>query len=170
MKQERRNSTCILKLDKKTNNIFQNKNKREKAAALLGYGQGGTVSNQIIKPIISEKPKVLVGPIQDDLKSVDSPGVGKLLVGPNGPVDATAAAKVAAAGTMPNITVTTHSVTDMTTPVNTPTTTKNQQPANTSQLQQQATKQCVLRCDCCSVTVNSQHQLDLHLNGNIIKV
>jgi hypothetical protein len=146
--------------------ILQNKNKREKAAALLGYGQGGSVSNQIIKPIISEKPKVLVGPIPDDLKSEDGPGVGKLLVGPNGPVDATAAAKVAAAGTMPNITVTTHSVTDVTTPVNTLTENKNQEQASSSQ-QQQATKQCVLRCDCCSVTVNSQHQLDLHLNGNI---
>lgn len=67
---------------------------------------------------------------------------------------------------MPNITVSTHSVPAVTTPVNTLTATKNLQQASTSQQQQQhATKQCVLRCDCCSVTVNSQHQLDLHLNG-----
>lgn len=117
-------------------------------------------------PVISEKPKVLVGAIPDDLKPEDGPGVGKLLVGPNGPVDATAAAKVAAAGTMPNITVSTPSLIDVATPVNTRLITKNHQQASTSQ-QQQATKQCVLRCDCCSVTVNSQHQLDLHLNGNI---
>jgi len=61
---------------------------------LLGYGQGGSVSNQNNKPTISEKPKVLLGAIEDDIKAEDGPGVGKLLVGPNGPVDATAAAKV----------------------------------------------------------------------------
>ena len=135
---------------------------------MLGYGQGGNVLNQNIKPTISEKPKVLLGVIEDDIKAEDGPGVGKLLVGPNGPVDATAAAKVAAAGTMPNITVSTHSVPAVTTPVNTLTATKKLQQASTSQQQpQHAPKQCVLRCDCCSVTVNSQHQLDLHLNGKI---
>ena len=92
----------------------------------------------------------------DIAKAEDSPGVGKLLVGPNGPVDEVAAAKVAAAGTMPL-----HAV-KVEPPVHTQKTEKS------SVIQQHATpKQIVLRCECCSVTVNSQHQLDLHLNGSL---
>ena len=127
---------------------------------MLGYGQPGIISNTNIKPVISEKQKVVSDATTGDLTSEDFPGVGKLLVGPNGPVDATAAAKVAAAGTMPSITIS-HSPS----PVST-----TEQPQQLSSitpqaLQQNTPKQCVLRCDCCSVTVNSNHQLDLHLNG-----
>ena len=117
---------------------------------MLGYSTSEILSTQHTKPAILEKSKVILG-IQSDAE--DSPGVGKLLVGPNGPVDATAAAKVAAAGTMPNISTQSTSVNAS----------KNQ-----STTLHHVTKQCILRCDCCSVTVNSQHQLDLHLNGNII--
>ena len=85
-------------------------------------------------------------------------GVGKLLVGPNGPVDANAAAKVAAAGTMPINAAKLEALTPVDV-IKTPSTSTLHPP-----------RQCVLRCDCCSVTVNSQHQLDLHLNGNDLKI
>ena len=120
---------------------------------MLGYSTSEILSTQNTKPATLEKSKVILGIQSDELKAEDSPGVGKLLVGPNGPVDATAAAKVAAAGTMPNISTQSTSVNA----------TKTQ-----STTLHHVTKQCILRCDCCSVTVNSQHQLDLHLNGNII--
>ena len=123
---------------------------------MLGFNQGGSMISQVTKPTISDR-SLSVGAAVDIAKAEDSPGVGKLLVGPNGPVDEVAAAKVAAAGTMPLHAV---KVQPNVTPVHTQKTEKS------SVIQQHATpKQIVLRCDCCSVTVNSQHQLDLHLNG-----
>ena len=129
---------------------------------MLGYnhGEGKIISN--ITPIISEKSKFEL-PKPESLKAEDSPGVGKILVGPNGPVDASAAAKVAAAGTMPNIPVLSSAAPPV--PV---TSSEKAKPTTTPILVEKlkkSPKQCVLRCDCCFVTVNSQHQLDLHLNG-----
>ena len=121
---------------------------------MLGFDQVTIL--QVTKPTISNKSLSLGVPV-DIAKAEDSPGVGKLLVGPNGPVDEVAAAKVAAAGTMPINAV---KLQPIVTPVHT------QKIEKSSVIQQHATpKQIVLRCDCCSVTVNSQHQLDLHLNG-----
>ena len=123
---------------------------------MLGFNQVGSTISQVTKPTISEKSLTVGAPV-DIAKAEDSPGVGKLLVGPNGPVDEVAAAKVVAAGTMPINSV---KLQPIVTPVYTQKTEKS------SVIQQHATpKQIVLRCDCCSVTVNSQHQLDLHLNG-----
>ena len=123
---------------------------------MLGFNQGGSIISQVTKSTISDK-SLSVGAAVDIAKADDSPGVGKLLVGPNGPVDEVAAAKVVAAGTMPINAV---KLQPIVTPVHTQKTEKS------SVIQQHATpKQIVLRCDCCSVTVNSQHQLDLHLNG-----
>ena len=116
----------------------------ERAAALLGYS--GTV--KLESRVVGFKDTGGVRP--EDFEGTDGVGVGKLLVGPNGPVDAIAAAKVAAAGTMPV------TVTKMEEPVHA---SVNKAPI--------APKQSTLRCDCCSVTVNSQHQLDLHLNGEV---
>ena len=143
--------------------ILQNRNKREKAAVMLGYnhGEGKIINN--IKPTISEKSNLAVT-LPENLSAEDGPGVGKLLVGPNGPVDASAAAKVAAAGTMPNIPSTTQAVLQPSVEI-----TGKAKPAATTSLSENpknSAKQSVLRCDCCYVTVNSQHQLDLHLNGN----
>ena len=123
---------------------------------MLGFNQGGSTISQVTKPTISDR-SLSVGAAVDIAKAEDSPGVGKLLVGPNGPVDEVAAAKVVAAGTMPINAV---KLQPIVTPVHT------QKIEKSSVIQQHATpKQIVLRCDCCSVTVNSQHQLDLHLNG-----
>ena len=122
---------------------------------MLGFNQGGSIISQVTKPTISDK-SLSVGGALDIAKAEDSPGVGKLLVGPNGPVDEVAAAKVAAAGTMPL-----HAV-KVEPPVQ-----NTQKTEKSSVIQQHATpKQIVLRCDSCSVTVNSRHQLDLHLNGS----
>ena len=97
------------------------------------------------------------------MKPEDCTGVGKLLVGPNGPVDANAAAKVAAAGTMPKISLS--SPVMVSTPVVASVKVKPITPKNTAEKTKNSPKQSVLRCDCCYVTVNSQNQLDLHLNG-----
>ena len=130
---------------------------------MLGYkhGEGEVINN--IKPTISEKSNLDVTSTEN-LKAEDCPGVGKLLVGPNGPVDASAAAKVAAAGTMPNIPSTTQAVLPPSGEIS-----GQAKPAAATSLSEKpksSAKQSVLRCDCCFVTVNSQHQLDLHLNGN----
>ena len=124
------------------------------------HGEGKIISN--IKPIISEQPSIDVL-IPETLKPEDCPGVGKLLVGPNGPVDANAAAKVAAAGTMPKITLTTPVI--VSTPVTSIVKAKPITPKISAEKVKNSPKQSVLRCDCCYVTVNSQNQLDLHLNG-----
>ena len=141
---------------------LQNRNKKEKVIPTLSYNHGEGIIISNITPIISEKSNLELMKFEN-IKAEDSPGVGKILVGPNGPVDASAAAKVAAAGTMPNIPV--------------PTSAKSSAPVISSEKAKAPTtpilvaklktsaKQCVLRCDCCFVTVNSQHQLDLHLNG-----
>ena len=110
------------------------------------------------RPIISDETKIMLGAKPDDFEGGAGVGVGKLLVGPNGPVDANAAAKVAAAGTMPMNAAKPETLTSVDV-TKTPSTCTLHPP-----------RQCVLRCDCCSVTVNSQHQLDLHLNGNKLKI
>ena len=124
------------------------------------HGEGKIISN--IKSIISEQPSIDVI-IPETLKPEDCPGVGKLLVGPNGPVDANAAAKVAAAGTMPNIPVPASAAPSV--PVTSSIKVKPPIIPSLDEKVKKSPKQCVLRCDCCFVTVNSQHQLDLHLNG-----
>ena len=116
------------------------------------------MTTQNAKPVISDETKILLGVRPENFEGEGGVGVGKLLVGPNGPVDANAAAKVAAAGTMPMNTATPVTLTSVDI-IKTPSTCTLHAP-----------KQCVLRCDCCSVTVNSQHQLDLHLNGNNLKI
>ena len=124
---------------------------------MLGYSKtASSIPFPSINSDASEKANILLSVTPEVLRTGDGPGVGKLLVGPNGPVDANAAAKVAAAGTMPNISAANSEIV----PINTP---KRQPPP--SHVHQVVTKQCVLRCDCCSISVNSQHQLDLHLNG-----
>ena len=117
------------------------------------------MTTQNAKPVISDETKILLGVRPENFEGEGGVGVGKLLVGPNGPVDANAAAKVAAAGTMPinAAKLETLSSVDV---IKTPSTSNTLHPP----------RQCVLRCDCCSVTVNSQHQLDLHLNGNDLKI
>ena len=130
--------------------------------SILSYnhGEGKIISN--ITPIVTEKSNLeLMKP--DNIKAEDSPGVGKILVGPNGPVDANAAAKVAAAGTMPNIPVTTSAAPSV--PVTSSIKVKPPTIPSLDEKVKKSPKQCVLRCDICFVTVNSQHQLDLHLNG-----
>ena len=124
------------------------------------HGEGKIISN--IKPIISEQPRIDVT-TPETLKPEDCPGVGKLLVGPNGPVDANAAAKVAAAGTMPKITLSSPII--VPTPLTSSVKEKPKPPKSSSAKIKNSPKQSVLRCDCCYVTVNSQNQLDLHLNG-----
>ena len=142
---------------------LQNRNKKEKVVAVLGYnhGEGKIISN--ITPIISEKSNLGLLKPENHIKAEDSPGVGKILVGPNGPVDASAAAKVAAAGTMPNIPVPTPAA--ISAPVTSSIKVMPPTIPSLNEKLKKSPKQCVLRCDCCFVTVNSQHQLDLHLNG-----
>ena len=126
------------------------------------HGEGIIISN--ITPIISEKSN-LEQMKPENIKAEDSPGVGKILVGPNGPVDANAAAKVEAAGTMPNIPVPTSAARAV--PVTSSIKVKPPTILSLDEKVKKSPKQCVLRCDICFVTVNSQHQLDLHLNGEL---
>ena len=130
--------------------------------AILGYnhGEGKIISNTT--SIITKKSNFEL-PKPETLKAEDSPGVGKILVGPNGPVDASAAAKVVAAGTMPNIPVS--SSAKPSAPVISSAKAKPPTIPIVVEKLKISPKQCVLKCDCCFVTVNSQHQLDLHLNG-----
>ena len=113
---------------------------------------------QNTKPVIADEAKVLLNVRAENFEGEGGVGVGKLLVGPNGPVDANAAAKVKAAGTMPINAAKLETLTSVDI-IKTPSTSSLHPP-----------RQSVLRCDCCSVTVNSQHQLDLHLNGNKFKI
>ena len=52
---------------------------------MLGFNQGGSIISQVTKSTISDKA-LSVGAAVYIAKAEDSPGVGKLLVGPNGPV------------------------------------------------------------------------------------
>ena len=88
------------------------------------------------------------------------------MVGPDGPVDARAAAKIEAAKTTASPKPVNSQNNPQTAPPMTAThlieTTKASNAGITLPI---SNKQTTLRCDCCAVTVNSQHQLDLHLNG-----